>query len=506
MERPSFDIEKLLSSVESLVAEVDQGATGMAELATARSSFTQTSTQRKIEDLDVLLSPVRDGFVDLKVGDDSMTVVADFYPPLGAGASVTVDDIELQLEKLGVVNGILFPVIRSAVAEVDLHRSIREGVVIARGTPPTESVPEHWEILPDLLEKKRVLDEQALTLDFKKDSPFVVVNQGDRLAARFPEQFGSKGWDVLGRPLEITKKAPTPLLPGPQVSSDEDGFFAESPGCLYVADGVVEVQKILILNEGINYQTGNIDFPGDVQILGPVSAGFSLNAQGSVFCNQVMDVTSVTTGGDLVTQFGLVGQEGCQLKVGGNLKAKFLEKAIVQAQGIVQVQSSILNSLIQTRDRVILGDKGILVGGRVQAQNGIDVFQVGSTRGVKAELICGMDFEVTEKVAWAQEQCLILVRQIKQLNEFAKVHPAQSPKIKVATDKLRAQVTHLGELSRTLALQMDRNDEASIVVRGTIYAGTYIEICHVSHIVARSLSKVRYSLDKKHGTVQAEPL
>jgi hypothetical protein len=53
---------------------------------------------------------------------------------------------------------------------------------------------------------------------------------------------------------------------------------------------------------------------------------------------------------------------------------------------------------------------------------------------------------------------------------------------------------------------MDRNDEASIVVRGTIYAGTYIEICHVSHIVARSLSKVRYSLDKKHGTVQAEPL
>jgi uncharacterized protein (DUF342 family) len=506
VERTSFDVETLLNSVDSLVAEVELGSQSMAELAKVQSGFVEPGSRTRLDDLDALLSPVRDGFVDIQVSEDAMTVTADFYPALGAGSGVTINAVELQLEKLGVVNGILFPVVRAAVAEADLQRKVQEHIIIAKGTPPVDFVAEHWEVIPELLEKKRSLDNRALTLDFKKESPFVVVRSGDRLAVRFQEQFGSSGWDVFGRPIEASTRNPPPIQPGPLVSTDSQGFFAQSDGCLHVYDGIVEVRQILVLEEGINYQTGNIDFPGDVQILGPISSGFTVRAKGSVLCNQVMDVAELIAGGDLVTQFGVVGQEGCRVIVGGRLQAKFLEKAIVQAQREVKVQSSILNSVVQTRDRVVLGEKGILMGGRIQAQNGIDVFQVGSTRGVKAELVCGMDFEVTEKMSWAQEQCMKLVRQIKQLNEFAAVHPAQGPKIRAAVEKLRSQVTHLGETSRTLALQMDRNDEASVVVRGTIYPGTYIEICHVSYVVTRELSRVRFSLDKKHGTVRAEPL
>lgn len=503
MEKKTLDVEGVLSRVNEILAGVDVGVAQMETYASAQGGEGPSGTRLGLEEL---LSPTRDAFVDVQVSEDRMTVTADFFPPLGAGHPLGLDDLEAQLTRLGIVSGLLEPVLRSAVTTLDIDRRPLENVVIAKGTLPTDEIPEHWQVLEGLTNRKRHLDENALTLDFKQDNPFVLVKTGDLLAARFPEQYGARGWDVYGMEVVPSKLHPEVLQPGENVEVDEDGFHATCDGCLHIDGSVVSVERVLVLRDGVSYQTGNISFPGDIQILGPVAAGFQIKATGSVFTSDVLDVTDLQAGGDLVTKYGIVGHEGSKVDVGGTVRAKFVEGVHLQAKGSVRVANSILNSFVQSRDKVVLGDRGVIMGGRIEAQNGIDVFQVGSNRSVKAQMLCGMDFEVTDRVAWAQEQCMTIVKQMKQLNEFARVHPEQAGKINPAIAQLRAKVVKLGEVSRTLALQMDRNDEASIVVRGTIHMGTYLEICHVSFVVPKEMTHVKFLLDKTHGEVKAQPL
>jgi len=153
-----------------------------------------------------------------------------------------------------------------------------------------------------------------------------------------------------------------------------------------------------------------------------------------------------------------------------------------------------------------MGPKGLIMGGKVEAQNGIDVFQIGSDRGAKAELVCGMDFSVLEKVVWSRDQNLSLIKQLKTLEAYKSTNPGQIRQLDTTCERIRDQIRRLSVLSRELVAQIDRNEDAAVVVRGTIYPGSYIEICHVSHVVSRAVSRVKYVLDKRRGVIRAEPL
>ena len=172
----------------------------------------------------------------------------------------------------------------------------------------------------------------------------------------------------------------------------------------------------------------------------------------------------------------------------------------------MEISGSLVNSTVQTLDRLVMGPKGWVIGGKVFALNGADVFQVGSDRGPHAEIHCGMDYTVLDQVAWARDQSLSLVSQLKTIEAYMSVHPERQAALAQAGQKIRAQVTKLSEQSRNWALSIDRNELASITVRGLVYPGTYLEICHVSFLVAKPLGRVRFYLDRTHGKIAAVPL
>ena len=56
---------------------------------------------------------------------------------------------------------------------------------------------------------------------------------------------------------------------------------------------------------------------------------------------------------------------------------------------------------------------------------------------------------------------------------------------------MKKQAPATGRSLESLAI----NDKAQVIVIGTVYSGTYIEICHVSFIVTRALSGQKLRLD-----------
>ncbi|MEI8095614.1 MAG: FapA family protein [Spirochaetales bacterium] len=493
------EVEELVASIETetdkrLFAEVDTGP--------APEDLRRTGSQA----LESLTEHSRDGACDLVVSDDAMEARADFYPPAGEGKPLTMEAFVTQLDRLKITSGRLIDVIETSVRDCALGRRVMEGILVAQGTRPVPALPERSELLPELLVRKQALDEKAVFLDFKTQSPFVLVHAKDLLARRIPAQAGLLGRTVLGTDLDFARPNVNQLIPGENVDVGEAGWSAACDGSFRFVSGKFWVDKVLELNSGVGYTTGHIDFAGDVHITGEIASGFHIHAGGSVMSTRVIDATEIVCGADVVTPFGIIGRQGSVVKAEGRIRAKFLENVYVLARGEIAIQTSALNSWIQTLDRVVMGEKGLIIGGKIQAQQGIDVFQVGSERGGKAELVCGMDFSVVDKVEWARDQSLTLIKKLKALESSKARHPDQAAEIAAACSKVRGQILKMNELARSLVTRIDRNEDAEIIVRGTAHAGTYLEICHVSHVVSRAVSHVKFVLDKHRGVVRAVPL
>lgn len=481
----TIDVERLLDEVGKLMSALPESS---------GAEFSEVSQEPSIP-----------AFHEIEIDDRNMEVRANLYPPVGGGDPLKIEAIYESLSKAGVVYGVLHPQIRSSVLDLNTERRAREGVVLARGSPPIDVVPEHWELLPELLHRRTRLDEQALSLDPKSLSPFVMVTQGEVLAVRIGAVAGSSGRDVFGKELPFRISSRGFPTPGARVVEDGAACKAATDGCFRWDDHVFKVDDVLVV-DGVDYGTGHIDFSGDVVIQGEIARGFRIKAGGSVFSSQVIDAFEVVAGGDVVSTKGIIGREGSTVQAEGRVRAKFLENVSIRAVGSIEVKASTLNSVLRTLDKVVMGEKSLLMGGRVVAQNGIEAFQIGTERGAFAELCCGMDYVALEKVVGARDQSIELVKKLKEIERQKRLHPSMKGVLDKAYDQVREEVTRLSNFSRHWVGQIDRREEARVEVRGTIYPGNSVEICHVSMVVSKPMSRVRFFLDKTRGTIAWEPL
>lgn len=472
----STAIKRYLKEVDLLVSSIDADSTILlSEVATSPGGLS------------------RDGGCHLELAENKMTATAEFFPAMGRGRPLTRDEVLQQIRERGIVHGVVVPA---------GHPPTSGKLVVAIGTPPVNSVAETLEVLADLMTSRLALDDKALSFDFKTQSPFVQVHRGDLLTRRIPSQRGVDGLDLEGNAVPFCEIPTVSLKPGKNVAADASGYAADCDGNFRCALGSFWVDKVLILDFGVGYDTGHIVFDGDVRLRGEIAAGFTIRTQGALHSTRIIDVTEIVSGGEVVTPEGIIGRPGATLETGGPIRAKFMETTKVRTEALVEIQSSVLNCQIQTLDRLVMGSKGVLLGGRVEAQNGVDVFQIGNPQGIKSEVVCGTDYTVVDKREWARVQSLSLVRQLRTLETHRQTHQAQDVALTRACGKVRDQVLKLNELSRRLVSMIDRNEAAEVKVRGTVHGGTIIEICRAVFRVVRPLTSVRFFLDKTQGVIR----
>jgi uncharacterized protein (DUF342 family) len=157
--------------------------------------------------------------------------------------------------------------------------------------------------------------------------------------------------------------------------------------------------------------------------------------------------------------------------------------------------------MVNTKDRLEMGDRGIIIGGVIRAANGVSAGQIGSERGPRTEIHCGIDFNVERKLIWIRDKNIALAFKLKEIETKMKTSPGTAAVLGPLRDKIRAALHQLNESARELVTTLDRNENVTVSVRGSIYPGTYIEICHVSHFVTKPRRTVTYRLDKPSGKI-----
>jgi uncharacterized protein (DUF342 family) len=161
----------------------------------------------------------------------------------------------------------------------------------------------------------------------------------------------------------------------------------------------------------------------------------------------------------------------------------------------------VLNSTVLTKDRLEMGDRGIIIGGIVKAQNGVSAEQIGTERGPRTEIHCGIDFKVEQKLVWIRDRNIALAFKLREIEAKMKTGARVKEVLQPLHARIKAAIHQLNESARALVTGLDRNEQAEVSVRGFVYPGTFLEICHVSHFITSPRRFVTFRLDKEKGRI-----
>ncbi|MEI6389137.1 MAG: FapA family protein, partial [Spirochaetota bacterium] len=330
------------------------------------------------------------------------------------------------------------------------------------------------------------------------------VKKGEVLGHLVPASAGRAGCDLQGRELVPSRSHKENWAAGAKVLIEDGELRAEVDGLLVRANFQLSVEEVFLVKAGVDYHTGHILFPGDVIIEGKVADGFKVWSGGSILCKTTLDAFDINAKKDLVCQQGIIGRKNGQVKVGGNIAAKFIENCRVACRGDIQVLSAIMGAKVFSLGIIDLGEKGVIMGGETWAVHGLKAARLGNQARQRTLVHVGIDFTVQQRLDQANLRLRQLAFRAQQIDAHVSTHP------EVDGAALHRQVDKLVEETRAsindLLVKLDGDDAAIVEVRGEIWPGTIIDICRVEISVDQLLKGCRFRLDKVAGRILVERL
>ncbi|MDE5696060.1 MAG: FapA family protein, partial [Lachnospiraceae bacterium] len=364
-------------------------------------------------------------------------------------------------------------------------------IVIARGQLPTPGRDASLVYHFDTNNNARPELKEDGTVDFFKLNKLHQCTEGQVLAEIIPEEKGEDGFDVYGAVTPAREVKRVVFSHGRNMEVSEDGLklLSKVDGHASLVDGTVFVASVYSV-ENVGTSTGNIEYHGNVEVKGNVCENFSIRTDGSVFVTGVVEGAVIEAGGNIIIARGMHGQNKGRLKAGGNIIAKFISAAEVEADGFVEAEQ-IINARVSAGTSVNADvGKGLITGGRIVAKGTVNARNVGSAMGAATIIEVGTDQKLKKRLAELQKS---VGEKSKTIPQMKKVLEDTSRKLKMGVKLTPDQIKNARMLQVTLAesqakIQEElkeiekldkvlKNERLSYInVRGTMYQGVAVNI------------------------------
>ena len=268
------------------------------------------------------------------------------------------------------------------------------------------------------------------------------------LAEIIPAEKGQNGIDVYGNVTLARDVKKITFEHGRNLQISEDGLKLISlvDGHASLVDGTVFVADVYTV-EDVSTATGNIEYHGNVEVNGNVCENFSIKTDGNVFVKGVVEGAYIEAGGNIVIERGMHGQGKGILKAKGNVIAKFISAAEVEADGFVEAEQ-ILNAKVTAGETVNAeAGKGLITGGKIVAKAGVNVKNAGSPMGASTIIEVGCDPEDKKQLALLQKN---VGEKAKDIANMKKVLMDTTEKLKSGAKLLPTQLVNAKNLQIAL--------------------------------------------------------
>ncbi|TGU74010.1 DUF342 domain-containing protein [Geomonas terrae] len=439
----------------------------------------------------------RDATLAVQLSDDAMTATMTIQPACG-GRTVTLEEVEKELARLGVVCGILYDEIRDALAAGKASR-----LVIAQGTPPAPGEDSQFiSLIPEMAAQIPQLSENE-TADYRNLGDIVSVGLGDPLMRRTRPTQGIPGVNLLGVNLPATDGVDIPFaenLTG--IACDlEDGdlLVAAISGYPVIVPRGVIVDPVFKLKR-VDLSTGNLHFKGSLEISGDVCDGMEVAATENITVGGLVEAARLKAGGDIVVLGGVIGhghaipgrmvsrQEMAQLEAGGTVTVQFAENAAITAGGDITIGELAMQSDLTSGGSILIGErggrKGHIIGGLCRAASLVHAVVIGSHAGVPTVIEVGVDPALNRKLEMVQEALAEKQRQMDELTKtiaYVQENPGSMEpglfnlKQRIYT-KYQGEIAELTGEKKRLQKRMEINAQARVEVEREAFLGAQIRI------------------------------
>ncbi|MDR0706934.1 MAG: FapA family protein [Treponema sp.] len=342
-----------------------------------------------------------DSNIRVEILDNDMKAFITVEPAGVNGCDLSEDVIVNFLRKNHIVYGI-----KNDVIERFVDRPIyKTPVLVAEGIKEVNGrnayIEYKFETNPN---KMHLRQSRTGTVDFKNIQLIQNVIENQPIAVKIPAEEGKKGRTVKGEFLPAKDGVDISLPLGKNVHADKDGMviFSNINGQVMLANSVINVEPIFLVEGNVCLKTGNIIFLGTVVITGNVEDGFSVKAAGNIEVRGTVACAEIEAEGDISVAQGITGKATGHVKAGGSIWARFIENAIIDAGDMVVVSDGIINSQVDAYKRIVCqGKRARIVGGRLRASEEINAQIIGASSGA-AETICEVGIDPSIKEALEQ--------------------------------------------------------------------------------------------------------
>ncbi|MCL2156149.1 MAG: FapA family protein [Leptospirales bacterium] len=396
-------------------------------------------------------------------------------------------------------------------SDIDFANPSLTRILVAEGKDPVNGYDAYFEPLLSFEKKAgKILADGRI--DYKEVDSIVEVQKNQEILRYFPAVKLEDGYDVFAEKVQAEKinkggyKRGENLAPS---ESDPQIFVANINGCINVQGDKISVLPVAVINGDVNLETGNIVFNGTVRVTGSVFPGFKIQADSDIIIENFVEDAQLTAGGDIVVKQGVVGKESVKLIATGNVSAKFMQNAKVEAGKSIIVDDSIINCDILAYNTVeVKGKTGKIIGGKISALYEVKAHTIGTITETITNITVGKNFILEEEIGRKKNEMTIAKQRVEEVNTNLKMQFGEEifikPKeyIKVLTDaKKKSCLLLLNNLSlanaalKKIAEELKELEEKAKLERDPVVIGTNKIFPGVIINIKKNIRKVDKAID-----------
>ncbi len=466
----------------------------------------------------VMLLPV------LKVSKDK-TLAYLFIHPTKFKMIPKYSDIGEVLVKNKILSSLDENSIEEQLSKIDVNNRKIHQVTIASAKKPVNGYNEHFVPLIEF-EKKAgtILDDGSI--DFKDTSSIIEIKTGQKILEKIPELQSEDGYNIYGKKIEAVTEERKTYLVRENIAplKDELVYVSLIDGRLNIYKNKVSVLPVAVIHGDVDYNSGNIDFNGSVEISGSVLPGFTVKAKGNITIEKSVDDTIIEADGDVIVMLGIGGQGKTRVTAGGDVKAKFILNSTIEAGGIIEVADSIINSKVYSNNKITVTDKhGKIIGGETMALYEIIANVSGVPNENKTVLTVGKSLLIERELQKIKIQCDILKTEVEEITEYINAIVGRgllnNPKKFIANlepVKQKLGMVLLSTLSgcnkefKKVIEQYNEEEkskytlerEPKIIIFNKAYPGTVVNIKKQTKIIDEELQNVKLYEDTENNSIR----
>lgn len=452
------------------------------------------------------------GTVVVEVADDAMSAVMRFEPDPD-GVEITSDICAGAAQEAGLA---ITPELQQRVQDFLAALRLQGGkpfeAVVAAGVPPTHGEDGWIEFYtgfdPRPKKKRNALDaeddaahddapaqkakdppeeaDEPVRVDHHERSAFLLVRQGDVLGKVHLPTEGAPGETVRGKTIAARTGKPALLaLDESIVQNDEHELVAQVDGVLHYDGKKLRVLTELVIDEYVDFNTGNVDFPGDVKVRKGVRDCFKVHADGELRVEGLVEAAHVSADGDMHLLGGMAARHKGSIRVGRDLHARYLDGVTAHVGRNLRVDKEINDCTIDVVG-AIESPNATIVGGAVYACRGAEVAVLGQD-DARTFIAVGQSKELSD-ITEDAERVLEKVHDVlkpaqreydmlmKNLSKLTAQQAERLTELQFEISTRRDQAKRINEGLEKLNSVAAEYVRAQLTVQKRLYAGTQVRL------------------------------